>query len=231
MNKTIGAAIGIGVILSLLALFAAGGVFAQGATPTPAPSTPAPATPAPSAPGYRLGRLGGGYFGANSEVLKLLGMTPQQYYTERQSGKTLADIAKEKNVTDQQIIDALTSTRKAAIDQALKDGKLTQAQADWLNQALTTMAQLQLTNPFAPGQGRGFGMFGRFEGRGLFGRNEGWGGMRGFGRFGGMPFMHGFGPFGRDGRGWGYPWKSPNQNPNQSPTPAPNTTPSGSSGA
>ena len=42
------------------------------------------------------------------------------------------------------LIEALTSARVASVDQALKDGKLTQPQADWLKQMVTTMAQLQL---------------------------------------------------------------------------------------
>jgi hypothetical protein len=59
-----------------------------------------------------------------------LGMTSQDLMTELRSGKTLADVAKEKNISSDDLKAAIVQTVGAQIDQAVKDGKLTQAQAD-----------------------------------------------------------------------------------------------------
>lgn len=77
-------------------------------------------------------------------------MTREQILTERQAGKTLAQIAQEKGVSEQQVIDALVAEQKAALDQAVKDGKITQAQADWLLARMKALAPFELSNPFTP---------------------------------------------------------------------------------
>ena len=71
---------------------------------------------------------------------KALGMTPQQLMQEMRSGKSITDIAKAKNVDVKTVRDAVIAAEKAAIDQAVKDGKLTQTQADKLKDALTKNA-------------------------------------------------------------------------------------------
>ena len=52
------------------------------------------------------------------------------------SGKTVSDIAASKNVDIKVIQDALATQRQAALDQALKDGLLTQAEYDAIAQAM-----------------------------------------------------------------------------------------------
>jgi len=104
-------------------------------------------------------------------------------------GKTIADLAKEKGVSNQELVDALVASQKTMVDQAVTNGLLTQAQADkwldWYKQA----AALQLTEPY----GLGFG-----------GMRGGFGGMR---EFGGMR-----------GRGqWGHPGKTAPQSPTPTP--------------
>ena len=191
MKRTIGFAMSVGVIVAVLVAFLAGPVMAQ---------TPAPSTPAPSAPAGPTGRNGRGD-AEYAALSQLLGMSTQEIMTARQAGKTLSDIGKDKGVSDQQMTDALTARQNEFADQAVKDGKITQPQADWLKKAAATMAQLQLTNPFVPGKGMGaLGMMGG-------GHN---------------------GPMGRGrAEGWG---QDGNQNPpNQAP--APSATPSASSGA
>lgn len=61
-----------------------------------------------------------------------LGMTPDALMTELQSGSSLADIAKSKNVAVQTVIDAIVVDEKAEIAEAVTDGKLTQSEADSL---------------------------------------------------------------------------------------------------
>lgn len=63
---------------------------------------------------------------------KTLGMTTDALTTALRSGKTLLDLAREKNVDVTKLRTAIADAEKAAIDQLVKDGKLTQAQADKL---------------------------------------------------------------------------------------------------
>jgi polyhydroxyalkanoate synthesis regulator phasin len=67
---------------------------------------------------------------------KALDMTSDQLASELKSGKSIADIAKAKNVDLKVVRDAVIAAEKAAIDQAVKDNKLTQTQADKLKAAL-----------------------------------------------------------------------------------------------
>jgi hypothetical protein len=90
-------------------------------------------------------------------ITGLLGMPQEEIYAERAAGKTLSEIAAEKGVTDQQLIDAMLAGRQEVIDQALADGRITQAQADWMQEAMKTMAPLMLTKPFGPGGMRAVG--------------------------------------------------------------------------
>jgi hypothetical protein len=148
MRKKLVTLMGTTALITLLGLFVLGGTaFAQSPTP-PAPATPQ--TPW----GYAWGRMWGGATVVSDAVTKLLGMTEEQIYTERAAGKTLADIAKDKGITDQQLLDAMQSGQTATIAQAVKDGVLTQAQADWMLERMKTMAPFMLDNPFTPG---GFG--------------------------------------------------------------------------
>lgn len=115
------------------------------ATP-PANMTP-PATPpalgsGPNA-GPRLPGLLGGFgrgFGlgipaynvVNREVVaaQALGMTCPDLVKATQSGQSIAQIATSKNVQLQTVIDALVNAYKAAYAQDVKEGLITQAQAD-----------------------------------------------------------------------------------------------------
>lgn len=166
MFKKIAAVVGAAALVSVLGLFVVGTVFAEGPTPTPSAGTPGNAPPG-------RGFWGGVCRGAgvvSDAVTKLLGMTREQIFAERATGKMLAQIAKEKGVTDQQVIDAMVAGQQAAIDQALKDGKITQAQADWLVARMKAMAPFELSNPFTPKGGHQGGLRGmkgdqRHEGR------------------------------------------------------------------
>jgi len=132
------------VVITVLGLFMVGTAFAQAPTPQ-AQNTPQ--TPW----GHAWGRVCDGAGVVSDAITKLLGMTQEQIYAERQAGKTLADIAKEKDVTDQQLIDAMLAGQQEAIAQAVKDGRVTQAQAVWMQARMKAMAPLMLTNPFTPG--------------------------------------------------------------------------------
>ena len=63
---------------------------------------------------------------------KTLGVTTTDLTTALRGGKTLLDVAREKNIDVAKLRTAIADAEKAAIDQAVKDGKLTQEQADKL---------------------------------------------------------------------------------------------------
>lgn len=91
-------------------------------------------------PGFRGGGFGGG-FGRKgmmnlgpAEFAKALGITQQDLMTELQAGKSIADIAKEKNVDINQVKQTVLGDFKTQIDNAVKNNQLTQAQADQMVQ-------------------------------------------------------------------------------------------------
>ena len=112
-----------------------------------------------------------------SDIAKLLGMTSDEIRAERVLGKTIADLAKEKGVDTQTLVDALVASQKTMLDQAVTDGRYTQAQADKWLAWYAQSAALQLTEPYGPG----FGMGGMRGGPGGHGGPGGPGGMRGQG--------------------------------------------------
>jgi hypothetical protein len=101
--------------------------------------------------GSAWGQVCNGAEVASNAITELLGMTPQELYAEHSSGKTLSEIAKEKGVTNQQVIDAMLAGRQEMVAQAVKNGRITQAQADWMLTQMKTMAPLMLNNHFGPG--------------------------------------------------------------------------------
>jgi polyhydroxyalkanoate synthesis regulator phasin len=86
-----------------------------------------------------FGHKGPGAFGRNvlgheltvgvDAAAKALNMTMADLKTALQSGKSVADIAKEKNVALDTVKKAIMDAETAQIDQAVKDGKLTADQA------------------------------------------------------------------------------------------------------
>ena len=179
MKKTIiilGSVVSVVVVLGAIGLFVVGTALAQ---------TPTPWAGAAMMAWNRAGGCGGGcaISGTNTihdVVAKTLGITTEQLYAERSAGKTLAQIAKDKGVSEQQLTDAILTALKQVIDQAVKDGRITQAQADWVQVQAKAMVPLMLNAPFGPGGmqgygGRGHGCgFGRGFG-GTFGHTEPWG--------------------------------------------------------
>lgn len=162
MFKKIAISIGAILAVGVLALFTVGSVYAQGPNP-----------PLPEAPlGNAWGRVCNGAGVVSEAIASLLGMTPEELYAERSGGKTLSDLAAEKGITDQQLIDAIVEGRTEAINQALTDGRITQEQADWMLERMETTVPLMLDRGF--GQGRmGSGMRGFGRGCGSWGTPNG----------------------------------------------------------
>ena len=163
--KKLAVVAGVLAIIAVVGAILVGTVFAQTATP-PSQTTPgAPKGPV-WAPG--LGMWGSGWTATFDAAAKALNLTPTQLFDQLHSGKTLAEVAQAQGIDLQTVQNAITAARtqamKDAINQAVQNGRMTQAQADWLIQGLD--------NGYL---GKGLGAFG-FGHFGLMGR----GGMRGF---------------------------------------------------
>ena len=65
-----------------------------------------------------------------AEAAKALGMTEAELKTELQAGKSIADVAKAKNIDLNVVIAKLTAAFKAHLDEEVKSGEHTQAEAD-----------------------------------------------------------------------------------------------------
>lgn len=160
----------IGTVLGLLGLLGVTMVapaFAQEGTP---PTPPSPQWEK----GWGLGRgwgrgmggpgFGGGCWATFDAVAEALGLTPEQLFSRLRTGQTLEEIAKEQGMDIQKVYEAAQAARvqrmKEAIQQAVKDGRMTQEQANWLLEGLEK-------GYFPMGRGFRFGF-----GRGL--RCPGW---------------------------------------------------------
>ena len=167
-TKRLVAVAGALALITIIGALVVGTALAQSDTPTPAPKT---------APNMPFGRHGmewgfkGGSWDSYDATAKALNLTPTELFEQLHSGKTLDEIAVAQGVDLAKIQEAANASRiqamKDAIAQAVKDGKMTQDQADWLLQGL---------EKGYTGKGRGFG-FGPME-------RGGRGGMRGHGMWG-----------------------------------------------
>ena len=145
------------------------------ATGASAQTTPAPGTPNSGfCPGYgMMGGFGpgvaatsGSYGAVHDAIAGALGITSQELWDARASGKSVAQLAAEKNVPLQIVADAATAVYSQQLNARIQAGTLTQTQADVLTQLSRSRieAQLQTTGGF--GIGYGPGMMG---GRGMMG--------------------------------------------------------------
>jgi len=81
--------------------------------------------------------------------------------TELRNGKTIADVAKEKSVDVQTILDAYATQLKATLDKAVADGKITQTVADSTLEQAKTRAADQVNNAWKNMGPNDFGKGGR----------------------------------------------------------------------
>ncbi|MDP3047657.1 MAG: hypothetical protein Q8O07_09300, partial [Chloroflexota bacterium] len=128
---------------------------------------------------FGRGRMGGaGGFGYDAVMLpslaKALGLTEEQLQAEFKAGKSALDIAKGKGISAEKLQADFLAAHKVALKQLVNDGKLTQAQADAMQDRADDQDHPCLTGTVTPGQGVGpGGMIGRGGrgGRGMMGRS------------------------------------------------------------
>lgn len=110
-----------------------------------------------SGPGLRLGGMMAQAGSTLADVVaKLTGATADQVRTDRQAGKSFADIAKAKGVSADIVVSSALDARKAALAAAVKSGRITQTQADAaLAQMKTRLSErVSSTAPGCTGAGR-----------------------------------------------------------------------------
>ncbi len=103
-----------------------------------------------------------------------LGMTSTDLVAELQAGKTIADVAKEKDVAVETIVDAVLASRSEQPQEQVANGQLTQEQADAMLALMKVNVNRQISEPWPQGRGdqngdgiydcAGQGMGGRFGG-------------------------------------------------------------------
>jgi hypothetical protein len=155
----------IAVIAAALAALLATSAFAAGPTTPTAPTgqagsgfgygpgqgihTPGTGLAQGAAQGMGVRRGAPEWAGDNEDVAKILGLTVEQLQAERLSGKSLAQIAGDNKDT---LIAQLLEARTASVNDLLKAGKITQAQADYMssNMAEHVKSMVERTNVGRP---------------------------------------------------------------------------------
>jgi Protein of unknown function (DUF2680) len=149
----------VAVLLGVVSALGLGATLALAQGPTPAQ---------PTVPGWGPGWMRGGLgFGFNADwnaqmqtaVAQALGMTLDELNAQLDAGKTIVQIAQSKNIDLTKLHDAIQAAHEAIIQQAVKDGTLTQAQADWMLQRMDAMDQYWEQNSGTrPGLATGAGL-------------------------------------------------------------------------
>jgi hypothetical protein len=162
MKKTI---LIVALVVLALGALGVGVAFAQGPVPPYGGMTP----------GASAGVGGNGYGWMHDYVEQALaaklGITEQQVEDALAAGKPMYQIALDNGIKQEDLATFMNGVHKDAFDKAVKDGVMTQPQADWMLQRMQNIYQ----NGYGNGTGTGCPM----------------GGGAGFGRGGGM--MRGFG--------------------------------------
>ncbi|MEI2640534.1 MAG: hypothetical protein V9F03_16300 [Microthrixaceae bacterium] len=93
-------------------------------------------------------------FDGMRQAYEALGLTPGELAQQMLDGKSLADIAREKGVDPQTLIDAAVNPVRERLDKALADGSITRGEADkWIADA-TKMATDAINGEWAGGHFR-----------------------------------------------------------------------------
>ncbi len=94
-----------------------------------------------------------------SDAIESLGLTREDVQAGRADGKTLAEIAAEQGVSEQDLIDALVAEMTDAVDEALAEGKIDADRAEELKANIDERVAEKINR--APGENDGEGRRGR----------------------------------------------------------------------
>jgi hypothetical protein len=150
MLKHKGLYVALGTIGALAVLLGAVGVaYAQG---------PQPPVADRSSYGNDIcdGRMSGGWawgmsgFSLVDATAEATGLTADEVIAALQEGQTFVQIAEAQGIDPQAIVDAFLADRKAALEQAVADGRLTQEQADRMLEEMGEHVSERLEQPWTP---------------------------------------------------------------------------------
>ena len=99
--------------------------------------------------------FGWGYGQLIATSAQVLNNTPQVLVDQLRAGRTITQVAQEKGVPTQRIVDAYLAPIQQAVNQAVAAGHLTQAQATQIIADITQRAEWLLTQPFMLGFAHG----------------------------------------------------------------------------
>ncbi|MGI5837637.1 MAG: hypothetical protein ACOX87_14255 [Chloroflexota bacterium] len=138
-----------GKIALLASSVAIAGLLSIGIAATAFAADPAP-TPGAWARGPMAGAVcgwggGAGYGSVNQALEKLTGLTSDEIIALREGGKSAVQIAHEKGVSEDDLLNEILAARKAALDEAVKDGRITQERADYMLQNMTERVKEGIT--------------------------------------------------------------------------------------
>ncbi|WP_248928276.1 hypothetical protein [Paenibacillus hamazuiensis] len=118
-------------------------------------------------PDGRMGFRGGINF--MQEAATILGIDEATLKASLKDGKTLVQLAQEKGITEDDLVQKLAAAETKAIDTAVSEGKLTQEQADKMKTGLADRLKQMVENKRAEGMGGPGGPKGHGPG-GFFGK-------------------------------------------------------------
>lgn len=158
MKKTI---LIVALVVLALGALGVGVAFAQG--------------PVPGGRGMMGGNGGYGWMHDYVEqaLAAKLGLTEEKVEDALAAGKPMYQIALDNGIKQEDLATFMNGVHKGAFDKAVKDGVMTQQQADWMLQRMQNMYQ----NGYGAGTGTcpmGGGSFGPGAGRGGMMRGYGW---------------------------------------------------------
>ncbi|MGG0882539.1 hypothetical protein ABE130_00135 [Brevibacillus parabrevis] len=116
-------------------------------------------------PGKGFG-FGFGGFDKNEELLSLLKLDADKLGEELKAGKSLAAVAEAQGVSVDDLVSLLVEQQEAKLKEAVTAGKLTQEQADKMNENAAERVKEMVQNTHqdrGPGKGFGFGFGGGFD--------------------------------------------------------------------
>ncbi len=165
MKKTI---LIVGLVVAALVVFGIGAAFAQG--------------PAPYADNGPMSQNGGGWMHDYVEqaLAAKLGLTEEQVEDQLTAGKSMYQIALDNGIKQEAITEFMNDVHKDAFAKAVKDGVVTQAQADLMLQRMQSRGGYGTGDcSMQNGQGAQFNhgagmMNGNGRGNGMMGGGNGW---------------------------------------------------------
>lgn len=117
------------------------------AVPALAVQEEAPGSTAQGAGSAAWGGICRGTSAVATAVADLLGMSSDEIAAQRQDGKSLEDIAAGKDVSKEALVGTMLESRKSVLDQAVKDGRITEAQAETMIANMETRISERVSDP------------------------------------------------------------------------------------